>query len=245
MTYKTNKNGILITDERLAAQIYNKGKTGTPQEKGNLLLRPEEALYCDYRNDLDLSDSERQNFTSNSYIVYKDLKDRGLVVKVDELGLRVFDRKTETKGQASAIVLPKNFDDKIDFTNIFTELEKGLDRRVQIGIIDSDKDVVYYVIKNTEWPNTKIKENQESTITDANVKELLDKGYQINSGLKFGTHYRVYNYESKHAPWLIHVVREGINWLDIARMVRVGHGVNKIIVLSYKKKWLSIEWIKP
>ena len=208
-------------------------------------MRPEEALYCDYRNDLDLSDSERQNFTSNSYIVYKDLKERGLVVKVDELGLRVFDRKTETKGQASAIVLPKNFDDKIDFTNIFTELEKGLDRRVQIGIIDSDKDVVYYVIKNTEWPNTKIKEDQESTITDANVKELLDKGYQINSGLKFGTHYRVYNYESKHAPWLIHVVKEGINWLDIARMVRVGHGVNKIIVLSYKKKWLSIEWIKP
>ena len=208
-------------------------------------MRPEEALYCDYRNDLDLSDSERQNFTSNSYIVYKDLKERGLVVKVDELGLRVFDRKTETKGQASAIVLPKNFDDKIDFTNIFTELKKGLDRRVQIGIIDSDKDVVYYVIKNTEWPNTKIKENQESTITDANVKELLDKGYQINSGLKFGTHYRVYNYESKHAPWLIHVVKEGINWLDIARMVRVGHGVNKIIVLSYKKKWLSIEWIKP
>ncbi len=208
-------------------------------------MRPEEALYCDYRNDLDLSDSERQNFTSNSYIVYKDLKERGLVVKIDELGLRVFDRKTETKGQASAIVLPKNFDDKIDFTNIFTELDKGLDRRVQIGIIDSDKDVVYYVIKNTEWPNTKIKENQESTITDANVKELLDKGYQINSGLKFGTHYRVYNYESKHAPWLIHVVKEGINWLDIARMVRVGHGVNKIIVLSYKKKWLSIEWIKP
>ena len=208
-------------------------------------MRPEEALYCDYRNDLDLSDSERQNFTSNSYIVYKDLKERGLVVKVDELGLRVFDRKTVTKGQASAIVLPKNFDDKIDFTNIFTELKKGLDRRVQIGIIDSDKDVVYYVIKNTEWPNTKIKENQESTITDANVKELLDKGYQINSGLKFGTHYRVYNYESKHAPWLIHVVKEGINWLDIARMVRVGHGVNKIIVLSYKKKWLSIEWIKP
>ena len=208
-------------------------------------MRPEEALYCDYRNDLDLSDSERQNFTSNSYIVYKDLKERGLVVKVDELGLRLFDRKTETKRQASAIVLPKNFDDKIDFTNIFIELEKGLDRRVQIGIIDSDKDVVYYVIKNTEWPNTKIKENQESTITDANVKELLDKGYQINSGLKFGTHYRVYNYESKHAPWLIHVVKEGINWLDIARMVRVGHGVNKIIVLSYKKKWLSIEWIKP
>ena len=235
----------MVTDERLAAQIYNKGKTGTPHEKGHLLLRPEEALYCDYRNDLELTDSERKNFKSNNYIVYKDLKERGLVVKVDELGLRVYDRKTETQGQSSAIILPKNFDDEIDFTNIFAELEKGLDRRVQIGIIDSDKDVVYYVIKNIESPNTKIKEGQESTITDDEVKELVDKGYQINSGLKFGTHYRVYNHESNHAPWLIHVVKEGINWLDIARMVRVGHGVNKIIVLSYKQKWLSIEWIKP
>ena len=173
------------------------------------------------------------------------MKERGLIVKVDRSGLRVYDRKTETKGQASAIVLPKKFDDEIDFTNIFQELKKGLDRRVQIGIIDSDKDVVYYVIKNIEWPNTKMKEGQSSTIGDKEVAELLDKGYQINSGLKFGTHYRVYNYESKHAPWLIHIVKEGRNWLDIARMVRVGHGVNKTIVLSYKKQWLSIEWIKP
>ena len=182
---------------------------------------------------------------TDNYTVYKDLKERGLIVKVDKSGLRVYDRKTETKGQASAIVLPKKFDDQIDFTNIFRELKKGLDRRVQIGIIDSDKDVVYYVIKNIEWPNTKMKEGQNSTIDDEEITELLDKGYQINSGLKFGTHYRVYNYESKHAPWLIHVVEEGINWLDIARMVRVGHGVNKTIVLSYKKQWLSIEWIKP
>ena len=235
----------MITNERLAAQIYNKGKTGTPQEKGYLLLHPEEALYCDYRKDIELSDKERDKFQNDNFIVYKDLKDRGLVVKVDDLGLRVYDRKTETKGQASAIVLPKKFDDEIDFTNIFEELGKGLERRVQIGIIDSDKDVVYYVIKNIEWPNTKMKEGQNSTIDDDEIKELIDKGYQLNSGLKFGTHYRVYDYESKHAPWLIHVVREGINWLDIARMVRVGHGVNKIIVLSYKKNWLSIEWIKP
>ena len=94
------------------------------------------------------------------------MKERGLIVKVDRTGLRDYDRKTETKGQASAIVLPKKFDDEIDFTNIFQELKKGLDRRVQIGIIDSDKDVVYYVIKNIEWPSTKMKEGLSSTIGD-------------------------------------------------------------------------------
>ena len=51
------------------------------------------------------------------------MKERGLIVKVDRTGLRVYDRKTETKGQASAIVLPKKFDDEIDFTNIFQEFK--------------------------------------------------------------------------------------------------------------------------
>ena len=208
-------------------------------------MRPEEALYCDYRNDFELTEIERKEFSNQNYIIYKDLKDRGLIVKVDENGLRLFDRLTSTKGQSSAIVISKNYKEEIDFKDIFNELDKGLKRRVQIGIIDSEKDVVYYVTRIMEWPETKRKEGYEGVIDEPEIKELIEKGYQVNSGLKFGTHYRVYNYESKHAPWLIHVVKEGMTWLDIARMVRVGHGVNKIIVLAYKQRWLSIDWIKP
>jgi tRNA splicing endonuclease len=208
-------------------------------------LRPEEALYCDYRNDFELTEIEREKFDNQNYIIYKDLKERGLIVKVDENGLRLFDRMTSTKGQSSAIVISKNYKEEIDFRDIFNELDKGLERRVQIGIIDSEKDVVYYVTRIMEWPETKRKEGYGDVIDEPEVKELIEKGYQVNSGLKFGTHYRVYNYESKHAPWLIHVVKEGMTWLDIARMVRVGHGVNKIIVLAYKQRWLSINWIKP
>ena len=206
---------------------------------------PEEALYCDYRKDFELTAIERKKFSTQNYIVYKDLKERGLIVKVDEYGLRLFDRQTSTKGQSSAIVMSKNYKEEIDFSDIFDELDKGLDRRVQIGIIDSEKDVVYYVTKIMEWPETQRKDENENIIDDPEIKELSEKGYQVNSGLKFGTHYRVYNYESKHAPWLIHVIKEGMTWLDIARMVRVGHGVNKIMVLAYKQRWLSIEWIKP
>ena len=208
-------------------------------------MRPEEALYCDYRNDFELTEIERKEFSNQNYIIYKDLKDRGLIVKVDGNGLRLFDRLTSTKGQSSAIVISKNYKEEIDFRDIFNELDKGLERRVQIGIIDSEKDVVYYVTRIMEWPETKRKEGYGGVIDEPEVKELIEKGYQVNSGLKFGTHYRVYNYESKHAPWLIHVVKEGMTWLDIARMVRVGHGVNKIIVLAYKQRWLSIDWIKP
>ena len=208
-------------------------------------MRPEEAMYCDYRKDFELTEIEREKFRTQDYTVYKDLKERGLIVKVDEDGLRLFDRKSSTKGQSSAIVISKNYKEEIDFSDIFSELDRGLDRRVQIGIIDSEKDVVYYVTKIMAWPETKRKEGNENIINDPEINELTEKGYQVNSGLKFGTHYRVYNYESKHAPWLIHIVKEGMTWLDIARMVRVGHGVNKIIILAYEQRWLSIEWIKP
>ena len=247
MNYELDKEGIIITEERLAAQIYNKGKTGTPLEKGKLLLRKEEALYCDYRNDVNLSEEiisefKRDNLT---HIVYRDLKERGLMVKVDENGLRLYDRNTPSKGQSSAVIIAKDFKKKIDFNDIFSELDKGLERRIQIAIIDIEEDVVYYVTRLVEWPETKLKDDGNIIINDPEIKELIDKGYQVNSGLKFGTHYRVYNYESKHAPWLIHIVKDGITWLDITRMVRVGHGVNKTIVLAYKKRWISLEWIKP
>jgi tRNA splicing endonuclease len=157
----------------------------------------------------------------------------------------LYDRKKSSKGQSSAVILAKNFKYEIDFNDIFAELDRGLERRIQIAIIDIEEDVVYYVTRIVEWPETKLKKDGNIIINDPEVKELIDKGYQINSGLKFGTHYRIYNYESKHAPWLIHIVKDGITWLDITRMVRVGHGVNKTIVLAYKKRWISLEWIKP
>lgn len=238
---------MLIKDERLAAQIYNKGKTGTPKEKGYLLLKPEEAVYSNYRKDIELKEEHKKRFAENNdrNIIYHDLKERGLIVKTDNVGLRVYDRGTDAKGQASALVLPKEHNKVIDFSDIFSDLDRKLDRRTQIGIIDAENDVVYYVIESIRWPKTKLKDGAKQAINDESVKELIDKGYQVNSGLKFGTHYRVYDYESKHAPWLIHIVEKGITWLDITRMVRVGHGVNKKIVLLHNKRWVSFDWIKP
>lgn len=182
---------------------------------------------------------------NQSYVVYKDLKERGLVVKVENYGLRLYDRKASTKGPASAIVLIKKFENVIDFSDIIAEIEKDLERRVQVSIVDSDNDAVYYVAKFVTWPKTKLKENEKSSVEDVSMKELIDKGYQLNSGLKFGTHYRVYNYESKHAPWLIQKIDDSLTWLDVTRMVRVGHGVNKTIILAYKGHWISFDWIKP
>ena len=231
----------------MAAQIYNKGNTGTPQSGGNLLLTSYEALYSNFRKDIMLTDNDVKELEGDKldYYTYRDLKERGLVVKSDEKGLRLYDRNISTKGAASAIVYTYNFQDKIDFNKVIRELEENFERRTQIGIVDNEGDVVYYIANLVRWPKTKLKDNVENINEDPKMKELVDLGYQIHSGLKFGTHYRVYNYESEHAPWLIHITQKSHNWLDIARMIRVGHGVNKIIVLAYEKYWISLKWTKP
>ncbi len=236
-----------MTDKKIAAQIYNKGNTGTPQSGGDLLLTDYEALYSNDRKDILLSDDEVDEFKKDNliYLTYRDLKERGLVVKSGEEGLRLYDRNTSTKAAASAVVHSYYFHDSIDFTKVIKELETGLERRTQIGIVDNEGDVVYYIANLVEWPKTKLKDDLVNINKDPKMKMLVDLGYQIHSGLKFGTHYRVYNYESEHAPWLIHITEKNHNWLDIARMIRVGHGVNKIIVLAYEKNWISLKWTKP
>ena len=236
-----------MTDKKIAAQIYNKGNTGTPQSGGDLLLTDYEALYSNDRKDILLSDDEVDEFKKDNliYLTYRDLKERGLVVKSGEEGLRLYDRNTSTKTAASAVVHSYYFHDSINFTRVIKELDTGLDRRAQIGIVDNEGDVVYYIANLVKWPKTKLKDNLVNINDDPKMKELVDLGYQIHSGLKFGTHYRVYNYESEHAPWLIHITEKNHNWLDIARMIRVGHGVNKIIVLAYEKYWISLKWTKP
>ncbi len=93
------------------------------------------------------------------YAVYKDLKERGLVIKVEEQGLRLYDRQTSPRGPASAIILIKRFEDIIDFTDIINEINRDLERRVQVSIVDSDNDVVYYVAKFVTWPKTKLKDD--------------------------------------------------------------------------------------
>jgi len=98
------------------------------------------------------------------------------VVKIEDYGLRLYDRQIPVKGPASAIILIKKFENIIDFTDIIEELGKELERRVQISIIDSENSAVYYVAKFVSWPQTKLKDDAQSSVDDVNMKELIDKG---------------------------------------------------------------------
>ena len=110
-----------------------------------MLLTDYEALYSNDRNDILLSEKEVNELKKDNltYLTYRDLKERGLVVKSDEEGLRLYDRNISTKTAASAIVYSYYFHDSINFTRVIKELETGLDRRAQIGIVDNEGAVSY------------------------------------------------------------------------------------------------------
>ena len=97
------------------------------------------------------------------------MKERGLVVKIEDYGLRLYDRQIPVKGPASAIILIKKFENIIDFTDSIEELGKDLERRVQISIIDSENSAVYYVAKFVSWPQRKLKDDAQSSVDDVNM----------------------------------------------------------------------------
>ena len=75
------------------------------------------------------------------------------------------------------------FDKIIELNVIINEIKKGLNRRIQISIVDSDNDTVYYVAKLVNWSQTKLKKAEKNTIAHEILSELITKGYKLNSGL--------------------------------------------------------------
>ncbi len=84
-------------------------------------------------------------------------------------------------------------------------------------------------------------------------RDLRDRGYIVKSGLKFGSHFRVYRGKTdEHSKWLVWVVPENtkISPSDITARVRVAHGVKKAMVMAvvdedgdvtyYEVKWVRL-----
>jgi len=84
-------------------------------------------------------------------------------------------------------------------------------------------------------------------------RDLRNRGYTVKSGLKFGSHFRVYRGKTEeHSQWLVWVVPENtkISPNDITARVRVAHGVKKTMVMAmvdddgdvtyYEVRWLRL-----
>jgi tRNA-intron endonuclease len=157
---------VWVADQAEASQIHNKGFYGVPQSGGSLKLDLMEATYLVESERLEISTDGKSLATSDllrlahklsegfevRYLVYRELRQRGYVVKMGQhpLDFRVFPRggspnKTPSKWWVSAISERSTF----DLGKLLEDLDRTTDVRknLLLAIVDEESDVTYYEVK--------------------------------------------------------------------------------------------------
>jgi len=166
MTGKLVDDHVIVEDQSEASQIYNKGCYGVPQTGGSLKMDFMDAIYlvesgrlsvASDKGELGAGDLLRLAHRKDEgfevrYLVYRELRQRGYIVKMGTapLDFRVFPRggspnKTPSKWWVAAISERSTFDlgallESLDLT---TDVRK----RLLLAVVDEESDVTYYEVR--------------------------------------------------------------------------------------------------
>ena len=184
-------DSVLIKDTVEASQIYNKGFYGYPQSGGSLELDLLEAIYLAESDRLPVSRdgspllladlikmaaSCQQDFEIR-YIVYRDLRQRGYIVKPDagEFDFRVFPRGgTPTTTQTKYWVLAISERAVFTIKGLFEETERSERTRKELllAVVDEEGDITYYR-SSTGAPQFTIKTEEREQIEAFLLKDRV------------------------------------------------------------------------
>ncbi len=128
-------------------------------EKDGVKLAPQEALYLIHRQKIAIDgytfDSLFSEFASErnflrSFLVYRDLRERGYVVQTGPHDFRVF-RRGEKPGTGESLYLVRVLSerDPIRFTKLIEEVVASRNMRKQyvLAVVDDEEELTYYEIK--------------------------------------------------------------------------------------------------
>jgi tRNA-intron endonuclease len=173
---------ILVTDERAASTLYNKGSHGVPESGGGLRLSLMEAAYLldagrlvvedDKGGTIDMEDlvsagGMADNAFEVRYIVYRDMRERGYLVKpstTSGVDFEVFPRGGSHKDPERQWLLAVS--ERTSFeTEPFLDMlhrAEGFTRRVLIGVVDEEGDVTHYAAQLRQMSGTLPSEGEGS-----------------------------------------------------------------------------------
>ncbi|MEM2839664.1 MAG: tRNA-intron lyase [Thermoplasmata archaeon] len=157
---------VIVDDQTESSQIYNRGWYGIPQSGGSLQLDLIEALYLleterlvvklddrplDFIQLMRLGNKSNENFEIR-YLVYRDLRGRGYVVKSDGglADFRVFPRGGSPSRTASKWwVLALSERSLFELDKLLSSLisSRGLRKDLLLAIVDEEGDVTYYEVR--------------------------------------------------------------------------------------------------
>jgi tRNA-intron endonuclease len=161
---------IVVEDERAASTLYNKGSHGTPESGGGLRLTYMESAYLVDADRLRVEDGDGNPVTYEDlissggrsdpvfevhYLVYRDMRERGYLVKPSTtpgVDFDVFPRGGTHKDPSRQWLLAVS--ERASFgTEPFLDMlhrAERFKRRVLIGVVDEEGDVTHYVAQLRE-----------------------------------------------------------------------------------------------
>jgi len=208
MTGELQGASVLVADEAEASQIYNRGYYGSPVSGGGLNLTLLEALYLVEGDRLRLTSRGRQvsherllraanaaypNFVI-SYVVYRDLRQRGYVVKENRepLDFMVYPRgggpkKTPSLFWVAAISERAVF----DMGTLIHQLRKvsSLRKKLLLAVVDEESDLTYYGVKEVfprgRWQHADhggrimafLTEDRATIVDEQQAQSLYEEGF--------------------------------------------------------------------
>ena len=152
---------VLLGSEGYA--LYEQSGLGRPLKDG-LKLSPVEALYLVYRGRIEIPDYDFDNllvrFSEDahmlrSFLVYRDIRERGYVVQTGPHDFRVFKRGEKPgKGESQYMIRVLSERDLIDFTVVRDEVQTTLNMRKQhvLAVVDDEFEITYYEVKIQRLP---------------------------------------------------------------------------------------------
>jgi tRNA-intron endonuclease, archaea type len=220
-----NEN-VVIRDPTEGSQIYNKGYYGYPLSGGGLELDLMEAIYLvesarlEVQRDskvLTLADlvgsatSIHRDFEIK-YIVYRDLRQRGYIVKSggEDFDFRVFPRGgTPNNAQTKHWVSATSERSLFNMTSFFQEMERSEQTRkeLMIAVVDEEGDITYYRanrcdpqgVPEKEWVGPPVEasllEDRVMVFDEAGSERLYQNGFY---GKKIGTVLQLSLIEAAH-----------------------------------------------
>ena len=155
---KATFDGTSVLTGRDGRVLYDQSGYGRPEGDG-IRLAPQEALYLLHRQKIEVPGytfdtllaeyADQRNFL-RSFLVYRDLRERGYVVQTGPHDYRVF-RRGEKPGTGESLYLVRVLSerDPIRFTKLIEEVVTARNMRKQyvLAVVDDEEELTHYEIK--------------------------------------------------------------------------------------------------
>ncbi len=164
-------NSVIINDQKQGSRLYNRGYYGTPQSGGGFKLELIEAFYLlddekirIFKGKIQLKLQEFLGYITNheptfeiKYIVYRDLRTRGLVVKPSNLlDFEIYETETNGSGAGKRSIkywcLAVSERAPVRIQNISDHIKTANNTRKQllIAVVDEEGDITYYTVSHAQ-----------------------------------------------------------------------------------------------